>query len=158
MKKRVILAIIDKLKEEHAMALAAASAAHAAATGEESKAENQYDTRGLEASYLAGAQMRRTADIERQITQCRALLDGCEAPLTVAAPGALVQVEHQGRPSFYFLMVEGGGVTLRLDGMNINVITPRAPLGDALLGHRAGDTVEVEMQGGPREYLVLEVS
>ncbi len=42
----------------------AALATYEAATHEESKPENEYDTRGLEASYLAGAQAKRTAEIE----------------------------------------------------------------------------------------------
>lgn len=156
-KKRVIQAIIEKLKEELAITQASAAAAHEAATGSESKAENQYDTRGLEASYLAGAQMRRGADIEKHIALYRSLLETCEARAASVGPGTLVQVEHQGRNSTYFVMNEGGGVTLRLDGCTVNVITPRAPLGDALLGHRAGDVVDVEMQGGVRQYLVISV-
>ena len=39
-----------------------ARSAHEEATSEQSKAENKYDTRGLEAAYLAGAQSRQAAE------------------------------------------------------------------------------------------------
>src|ERR1700722_18073414 len=41
----------------------AARASHAEATHESSKAESKYDTRGLEAAYLAGGQARQARDI-----------------------------------------------------------------------------------------------
>jgi hypothetical protein len=43
-----------------------ARAAHAEATDEQSKAENKYDTRGLEASYLARGQSRQAAEVAEQ--------------------------------------------------------------------------------------------
>ena len=45
--------IVEKLTVDISLYLKAASAARAEATHEQSKAENKYDTRGLEASYLA---------------------------------------------------------------------------------------------------------
>src|SRR4051812_31278987 len=57
-KEELVKAIIAKLNHNLGILERAARAAHAEATHESSKAENKYDTRGLEASYLAGGQSR----------------------------------------------------------------------------------------------------
>ena len=60
MNKRDLLNLFaNKIAEDLLVMTKAALAAHEAATHSESKAEDQYDTRGLEASYLAGAQSKR---------------------------------------------------------------------------------------------------
>lgn len=52
-KRALIKKIVAQLEAELALLTKAARSAHAEATHESSKAENKYDTRGLEASYLA---------------------------------------------------------------------------------------------------------
>src|SRR5581483_11142644 len=69
-KRRLVETVQQHLAEELATLMQAAKAAHEAATHEESKAEDQHDTRGLEASYLAGSGAARcrtpesTPDVE----------------------------------------------------------------------------------------------
>src|SRR5690606_41710128 len=53
---------ILKLREDANAMLAAAQATREDATHEDNKAENKYDTRGLEASYLAEAQARQAEE------------------------------------------------------------------------------------------------
>ena len=55
-KQKLIEAILLELESELSVLADAAKAAHLAATHEESVAEDPHDTRGVEASYLAGAQ------------------------------------------------------------------------------------------------------
>ena len=68
-KKKLILAVIQRLRSDLALYHRAAVAARAEATHEQSKPENKYDTRGLEASYLARGQSRQVAEIETAIEQ-----------------------------------------------------------------------------------------
>ena len=63
-KQELISAFITQLERDLVTMKEAARNTLQAATHEESKAENEYDTRGLEASYLAGAQSKRAAEIE----------------------------------------------------------------------------------------------
>jgi transcription elongation GreA/GreB family factor len=72
-------------------------------------------------------------------------------------PGALIELDLDGRKSFYFLVAEGGGFSVSAGGQKILVITPKAPLGEALLGRRAGEGVEVEVQKALREYEVVSI-
>ena len=57
-KRALIKKIVARLTDELEVYFRAAHASRAEATHEQSKAENKYDTRGLEASYLAHGQSR----------------------------------------------------------------------------------------------------
>jgi transcription elongation GreA/GreB family factor len=77
------------------------------------------------------------------------------APTDVARAGALVEVEDEdGRRLSYFLAPEGGGT--RLEG-GVQVVTPPSPLGEALVGKRAGDEVELMLGGKSRVLSLLSV-
>src|SRR5437764_5325650 len=62
-KQDLLKRIIEALSDSLAVLEKAARAAHDEATHESSKAENKYDTRGLEAAYLAGGQARQAREI-----------------------------------------------------------------------------------------------
>ena len=62
-KKKLLEQIIDGLGDGLRVLEKAARASHAEATHESSKAESKYDTRGLEAAYLAGGQARQAREI-----------------------------------------------------------------------------------------------
>ena len=72
-KAQLIQQIIASLSESLALLEKAARASHAEATHESSKAESKYDTRGLEAAYLAGGQARQAKEIMDSIELYRAL-------------------------------------------------------------------------------------
>ena len=156
-KATLIEQIILRLKQEFDTLMEAAKAAHQAATHEESKAEDQYDTRGLEASYLAGAQAARAAALEKQIAGFKFLKVRDFSKDESIAPGALVELEVSGRRTTVFLIPQGGGFALQVEGRTIQVITPEAPLGEALVGRKVGDVVEIEAQGAIREYEVCAI-
>lgn len=156
-KRKVIDAILTELQRELESLSAAAKAAREAATHEESKPEDQYDTRGLEASYLAGAQAERVLQIQKLLSQFRLMSPQEAPPDSTIAPGMLVELDHEGRKSLYFLASQGGGLAIRIGGRTVLVLTPQAPLGEALLGRRLGDSVEIEVQGSEREYVVASI-
>mgnify|MGYP001620178078 CR=1 FL=1 len=54
------------------------------------------------------------------------------------AIGALVEVKCRSRTSFYFIGPRGGGVEVEVDGKEIAVLTPHAPLGKMLVGKQQG--------------------
>ncbi len=66
-KQALVRKIVTQLVEEFERNQRAAQTAHAEATHEQSKAENKYDTRGLEASYLAHGQARQMMEMEAAI-------------------------------------------------------------------------------------------
>src|ERR1041384_8656274 len=104
LKKTNLLArIVEALHNNLAILDKAARAAHAEATHESSKAENKYDTRGLEAAYLAGGQARQAREILEAIElyeklPARAFVPGDFIDLT-----AFVTLEADGIASKYFI-------------------------------------------------------
>lgn len=148
--------IIEKLQADLAIAKDALKASHEAATHAESKAENKYDTRGLEAAYLADGQRRRVHEIETALTcyrnlPVRSLLD---QPIML---GALVSLEHASVGRWVFLGPDAAGLRVVAAGVEVLVISPRSPLGQALLGRCEGDEVEVLVDGRRQQYEVVEV-
>ena len=128
-----------------------------AATHEESKPENEYDTRGLEASYLAGAQSKRIAETEELLVLFKHVELKHFTNNDAVTSTALVQVELNGKGSYFFIMSKGGGVNVNFEGKRIQVITPSSPLGEALLGLKAGDTAIVENGDQVLEYDIVSI-
>jgi transcription elongation GreA/GreB family factor len=80
-------------------------------------------------------------------------------PDDVIAPGTLVRVETGGRESWVLLVPNLGGHVTDFDGLPLQVLTSRSPLGEALLGRRCGETVSVlTRSGATRLYRVLQAS
>ena len=139
-KKRALLKkIIAALTVELERFAVAARKSHAEATHEQSKAEHKYDTRGLEAAYLAGGQARKVAELEESITlfqklSLREFDDGQLIDLS-----ALVEVKMGGASNVYFIGPRHGGLEIIHSGEEITVITPQSPLGAELIGRKQGD-------------------
>ena len=72
-KQALVRKIIQALQAELERFAKAARASHAEATDPQSKAEHKYDTRGLEAAYLAGGQARKVSELEETIEQFQKL-------------------------------------------------------------------------------------
>jgi transcription elongation GreA/GreB family factor len=135
----------------------AALASREAATHEEAKPENDKDTRAIEAAYLAGAQADRVRDLEATVNalgflELRSFREGDPIAL-----GALVELDRDGERSHYLLAPRGGGLETTFEGLRVQVVTPRSPIGQALVGKRVGETIELRRQGGVREYEIVGV-
>lgn len=157
-KSALVEAICKQLEIDLEAMKIAAKATHDAATNEESTPENEYDTRALEASYLAGAQAKRASEIERQLLAVRKVEIKKFTKDDPVSATALVEVEHNEKNQLLFLMPGGGGLTLSHDGKSVSVITPNSPLGQALIGTKAGDDAVIEVGGRTQEYEILSVS
>ncbi|SUD84514.1 transcription elongation factor [Stutzerimonas stutzeri] len=138
--------IVDRLQADLVIARDALKASHEAATHAESKAENKYDTRGLEAAYLADGQRRRVHEIETALVAYRNLPVRPQEgePIRV---GALVALDQEGMARRIFLGPDAAGLCIVDEGQEVLVITPRSPLGQALLGRCEGDEVELLVDG-----------
>lgn len=140
-KPEIIQCIIHNLKEDLSQAMLAAEEALKGATHDQSKAETQYDTLGLEHAYLAEGQSRRIETLGAEITR----LDNWQAPDYLDEDeiflGALIALDHleSDKQLSVFLAPVGGGQ--RIESLQLQVITPETPLGATLLGRNIGDTV-----------------
>jgi transcription elongation GreA/GreB family factor len=157
-KPEVIKAILAKLGEELQTYLKAAQASREEATHESSKAENKYDTRGLEASYLARGQSRQIAELEAAVVEFHKLGAREFAAGQPIDVGALVELEQGKERSFYFIGPRAGGTEVEINGYEILVITPQSPLGAQLYGKQQGDLLKLTLPGSQNKYKVVSVS
>jgi len=158
-KTAVHLLMLEKLAIDLDVLQRAAQTAYEAATHAENIAENKYDTLGLEASYLATGQARRVEEIRQALKNCRAMP---LAPYDAASGiqiGALIQLEAEsGSAQWLFLAPDAAGLKLDHDGHTVTVITPRSPLGAALLGKQLDDEVQINVGGAVQTFSVCEIA
>jgi len=159
MNKRLFLnQLVASLNESLALLEKAARASHAEATHESSKAENKYDTRGLEAAYLAGGQARQAREILDSINLYHSLVIRDFAPTDPIDLTAVVELDSGGSCSTYFIGPKSGGLELEYEGKEVVVITPQSPLGQNLMGKKAGDRWSQKLGGSTTKYVILKVS
>lgn len=154
-KSELVEALRTQLEKDKAALVEAAKATYEAATHEESKPENEYDTRGLEASYLAGAQAKRISEIEELLVICKHLVLKNFGPDDKINASAVVEVKHKGKCTFFFILPKGGGVHFVYQGQEFQVITPSSPLGEALQDLIVGDIALVDQGNQTREYEIV---
>lgn len=135
----VIEALVASLEAELKNSIGASRDAADYATNEESRAESQWDTQGLEASYLAAG----------QATQARLWAEAVEAmqfsrhillqPKDEITLGALFSCDLGGALEHFFLAPVAGGHVLSFGEVEITVITPQSPMAGRIMGKRAGE-------------------
>ena len=157
-KKDVVDRIVEALRAKVALHLAAARAAHDEATHEDMVAEDKYDTRGLEASYLADGQARQMEEVANAHQEYAALFLKKFAPTDPIDVSALVVLEMKKKQFVYFVGPSAGGTEVECDGETVLVITPQSPLGKQLVGRKRGDTFKLKIGPFTDEYKVVSVS
>ncbi|MCC6137954.1 MAG: GreA/GreB family elongation factor [Bdellovibrionaceae bacterium] len=157
-KQKILDLLLEQLEANLASLMSSAFAAKEAATGEESKAENKYDTRGLEASYLAGAQAKRTDEFQLAIHKLKKLNLRTYNETSKVDLTAVVTVEVNGEAKkHFFILPIAGGTKLLVDGQELNVITPDSLVGSALCGKIRNDVFEIKINNKSFEYEILNV-
>ena len=148
--------LLAALDENCAMLDLTVCAAVDAATNTESKPENKYDTRALEASYLAGAQRERLNEAKgmRRVlasTELRSF-DEC----TPIASTAVVELECDGIHSSCFLLPFAAGFSLPQDSTTtVHTVSLQSPLGQGLVGKFIGDSFTISIAGKDKIYEII---
>ena len=152
-KSLLVKALRAALAAEIATLRASEASAREGATHEEAKPEDDKDTRALEQSYVERGQAKRVLDLENAVadTEKMALRAfGEEDPIAL---GALVFVMDDDAEKTFFLAPAGGGHKVGA----VQIVTPEAPIGRALLGKHAGDEPEVIIAGKKRTLEIVRV-
>jgi len=156
-KQALVKKIIAQLSGELESFTKAARASHAEATHESSKAENRYDTRGLEASYLARGQSKQAAEAAQAIEEFELLPTREFATGEAIDVGALVELKSKKESSFYFIGPRAGGTEVIHEKREVLVITPQSPLGQQLVGRQQGEKVTLQIAGMNNEFSIASV-
>jgi transcription elongation GreA/GreB family factor len=145
---------------EGASEAAAEAAEGARAAADPSDRQNDSGT-AVELARMAQGQDRRW---QRARGELEALSAFNPRPLKENAPvslGAIVEIEDEeaGVGRTFFLAPAGAGATLSGPGGDghLTVVTPRSPVGRAVLGRRVGDVVDITIDGEVREWALTWV-
>lgn len=166
-KMHLIEQLAQHLQRSEAVAARAEHDAREAARSLATESEKKEDGRtAIEYGSLAKGQAARTRKVQEDLQALVAFSKALPhfSPRSPVAPGAIIDVslsDEQGENERTFIMLPvGAGTELSGPGGDgfLSVITPASPVGRALLGRRAGDTVEVNIKGEVREWTILDVS
>lgn len=170
LKQKILKAFIQKFETELEGVARSAKAAHEAATHEESKPEDSHDTRGVEASYLAGAQAARGEELKQVILEYKSLISSLDENTRTAVAGAAVgsliivqplisedDLRPKGAPIHALIALRGGGTNVEVDGTSYSVFTPSSPIGEAVFGAAVGEQILIESKAGNRAYQLVSI-
>jgi hypothetical protein len=142
MKSQLLDQIRTELRTRLERLSKAAFEAHAAATDPGSKAEGKYDTRSLEASYLAAGQARQVDELAASLRIFESLSLPDFPPDAEIDAGALVLADLNREPAGFLLGPACGGMVVEHEGDEITLLGPESALYRKLVGMRAGESLE----------------
>jgi hypothetical protein len=142
MKEALLNLIRSQLDEQFERLMNAAKEARNAATDPGSKAESKYDTRNIEASYLAAGQARQVEQLSQAIEIFQRITLPSYVGQSAAGPGALVEVVIQGESTFFLLVAAAGGLEIDDGEKTITLLSPESLLYQQLLGCGPGQQLE----------------
>ena len=143
---RVKTALVEKIRRELKTRLdrsaRAAKESQIAATDPDSKAESKYDTRNLEASYLAAGQARQVEELSQALGMFERVNLPDYSGMGAIGPGALVELSIQGESNWFLLVAVAGGLEVDDGERRITLLSPESRLYQQLLGLAVGETIE----------------
>ena len=152
-KSELFQMVLENLRGRLNILVESALTAKEASTNEESKAENKYDTRGLEASYLASGQARRAQELKEKIFNTEKVELRNFGPDDSINVSAYVHIQVNEDQEQYIFILPAGGIEVEFRGKKIRTLSIDAPLGQQLYGMREGD--DFDFQGRFFEILAV---
>lgn len=147
--------LLTTLREEVKQSVNASKDAAEYATNAESRAESQWDTQGLEASYLAAGQATQARQWAAAIEELQSEREDLLKPNQQVSLGALFSCDIGDSVEHFFFAGTAGGQTILMDEQEVTVITAQSPLAGRLLGRKAGDSFQLP-NGTTGQVLTVE--
>ena len=160
-KKIVIQKIGDHIEEELHALNTIAKKEKSFATSNEMQQEGKYDTRKIEASYLAGAQARRVDELNRELNKFKNLSGEDVSKQNEIFVGTLVKcIKKEDLTEsicYYFLSPGMGGIQITHEEKIIQVISNQSPIGKELMQLERGDSFELKTKKGTLEFEIKSI-
>jgi transcription elongation GreA/GreB family factor len=157
-KKEILKQLLDKIDSEKMKIEQAYETSKTLTTSAEMKADGKYDTRSIEAGYLAGAQKKRVDELELEGQMISEINLRDFASDEEIAIGAVVSIKYNELVRDYFICSTAGGTILNIEGDTLLVISVFSPLGSQLIGLTEGESFVMETPKEKRSYDILKVS
>jgi len=110
------------------------------------------------------SQMSRLADglfsLHQQTQRCVLALKEMDTSKVCKAIeiGAVVKTEEDQNETYYFITPPDClGQNIELEGQDVNAISVKSPIAQALLNKKVGDVVNVEVPAGLRVFRIIEI-
>lgn len=150
MKRKIINYLSNIIVTELSSAKTASSEAKSGARDSDIKPDSKWDTRAIEAGYLAGALEKRVLELERDL----ASLEGINTEPSIKVKiGSLVHVLEDNNEVSYFISPSRGGDKYQ----DIIIISYKSAKGAAILGLAINDEVEVELPNSTTCISILKI-
>lgn len=154
-KHLIVQKLIHLVEQELKGVEEAFSSTNSLATEGDVKQESKYDTRGIEAGYLAGAQKKRVEELKFDLHKLEEFKHLEFKPSSEVILGSLVTVDLGQLKRLYFVSPSFGGVQIQMNEELIYVITVASPMGEAMMGLSQGDEFELDSQ---KVYSILMIN
>jgi transcription elongation GreA/GreB family factor len=151
-KNKLILQMKERLIEVQEVA----NNSHEFVKNGDLKSDGKYDTRSIEAGFLAGAQQKRVEQVKQDIS----LLESIDLRLgnQSVSIGSLVELELNKKRQTYFISSVSGGSLLNIEGIPVLVVSVFSPIGEGCIDRIVGDEFEVEIKDQLRVYSIKKIS
>ncbi|MBT7609656.1 MAG: hypothetical protein HN576_07860 [Bacteriovoracaceae bacterium] len=120
------------------------------ATSKEMQAEGKYDTRKVEASYLAGAQARRVEELKQNYLKLKNFSCKDHSKNLEITVGSLIECfkedDINSSKCYYFISPGIGGLSFELNNKKIQIVSRFSPIGKALLASHVEDEFELKIK------------
>ncbi len=156
-KKFIKEQLLNKVNNELMELESSAKSAYDLNTATDLKSEGKYDTRAVEAGYLAGALKKRVDELKLELQLYEEIEVKEFLKTEQVAIGAIIELEYLKKSQKYYLSSTGGGHFIDTDLGSILVISVFSPIGCEVLGLKIGESFEVETPKITREYKVVNL-
>jgi transcription elongation GreA/GreB family factor len=154
-KAAILALIIQQLETDIAVSAQAVEMAHDTATHKDCLGSSKYETMGLEASYLAQGQGTRLLELERSLAYFKQLTLQISKSIEL---GAYITLnDEDNKQTYLWMAADAGGLKINYRQQTITVITPKAPLGKAMLGKNVGDDFSLKIMPKEKYFEVLSI-
>lgn len=149
-KEELILRLQKELKDIEE----AAKSSRDYAITDEVKSEGKYDTRAIEASYLASAQLARVEELKLDLQMLAELELHSSNHVEL---GAIAVVELNQKKQNFFISPNLGGEIVTIKNIHFLIISVFSPIGSEALNLTVDDQFDVETPKENRSYKILEI-
>jgi len=125
------------------------------ATHQDCLGSSKYETMGLEASYLAQGQGTRLLELERSLAYFKQLT--LQASTSIELGVYITLNDEDDKQTYLWMAADAGGLKIQYHKQIITVITPKSPLGKAMLGKTMGDEFALKVMGKEKYFNVLSI-
>ncbi|MBL4760370.1 MAG: GreA/GreB family elongation factor [Mariprofundaceae bacterium] len=154
-KAAILALIIQQLETDINISAQAVKMARDTATHKDCLGSSKYETMGLEASYLAQGQGTRLLELERSLAYFKQVK--LQESTSITLETYIILNDEDDKQTCLWMAGDAGGLKVPYQQQIITVITPKSPLGKAIMGKNIGDDFSLKIMAHEKSFEVLSL-